>query len=134
MFIVYLIETIISLKGAENMLKGDLPESKLVKGMIDLPTPDHDTVYYPARLAFLGTRGKYAAFMTMSQKTGRAFIIITQPDRVRFRLGGSPLFIANIYDEIPWKEKELIDENGVFSYKEAPSLQVLEDYFKAFDK
>jgi len=111
------------------MRKGTLPESKLVKDMIALQTPCEDTVYYPAQLALLGTQGKYSVFMTMSHKSGQAYIVITQPDRVRFRRGGTPELISAIYEEIPWSEVEMVSENGTFYYKTAPSLQELEDYF-----
>lgn len=112
------------------MQKGMLPESKLIKDMIALPTPCNDIVYYPANLAILGTQGKYSVFMTLSHKSGQAYIAITQPDRVRFRKGGSPGEISEIYENIPWPEVEMSDGNGMFYYKTAPSLQDLEDYFK----
>ncbi|MGE1115522.1 hypothetical protein ACQJ0K_27725 [Priestia megaterium] len=34
-----------------------------------------------------------------------------------------------IYQAIPWSTYEIVDEDNTFDYKEAPSLQALEDYF-----
>lgn len=116
------------------MQKGNLPESKLIQEMIALPTPCGDIVYYPANLAILGTQLKYSVFMTMSHKTGQAYIAITQPDKVRFRLNAAPEVISEIYENIPWPEVEMSDGNGVFYYKTAPSLQELEEYFNNFNK
>lgn len=116
------------------MRKGNLPESQLIRDMIALPTPCGDTVHYPANLAILGTQGKYSVFMTLSHKSGQAYIAITQPDRVRFRLGGTPEEITDIYENIPWAEVEMTDGNGAFYYKTAPSLQELEEYFTNFQK
>jgi hypothetical protein len=114
------------------MQKRNLPESELIRDMIALPTPCKDTVYYPANLAILGTQGKCSVFMTMSHKSGKAYIAITQPDRVRFRLSGSPEKISDVYETIPWPEVEMTDGNGMFYYKKAPSLQELEEYFSNF--
>lgn len=111
------------------MLKSYLPESELVLDSIALPTPCGDVVYFPENLAVLGMQGEYSVFMTMSLKTGQAYIAITQPDRVRFRLNGTPDFILKFYEEIPWSENVMADGNGIFSYKTAPSLKRLEDYF-----
>ncbi len=116
------------------MQKKHLPQSEQIRDMIALPTPCNDTIYFPANLAILGTQGKYSVFMTMSHKTGQAYIAITQPDRVRFRLNGSPEEISDIYESIPWPEVDMSDGNGIFSYKKAPSLQDLEDYFTNFQK
>ncbi|EWG11612.1 hypothetical protein [Cytobacillus firmus] len=116
------------------MRKGNLPRSEQIRDLIALPTPCNDTVYYPANLAILGTQGKYSVFMTMSHKSGQAYIAVTQPDRVRFRLGGSPEQMSDIYESIPWPEVEMSDGNGNFFYKIAPSLQELEDYFNNFDE
>jgi len=118
------------IKGGVYMQKGNLHESELIRDMIALPTPCNNTVYYPANLAVLGTQGKYSVFMTLSHKSGEAYIVITQPDRVRFRRNGTPGQISEIYENIPWPEVEMSDGNGIFYYKIAPSLQELEDYFK----
>lgn len=112
------------------MLKGNLPPSQLLNDLIALPTPCKDVVYYPAQLAILGTQGKYSVFQIMSKKSGIAYIAITQPDRVRIRRGGSPELISNTYESIPWREVKLSNENGIFFYKESPSLEALEDYFE----
>ena len=116
------------------MQKGNLPESELIRDMIALPTPCGDVIYFPANLAILGTQGKYSVFMTLSHKTGQAYIAITQPDRVRFRLNGTPEDISKIYENIPWTEVEMADNNGIFYYKVAPSLHELEEYFNNFQK
>lgn len=116
------------------MRKGNLPQSEQVGDLIALPTPCNDVVHYPAKLALLGMQGKYSAFMVMSFKSGKAYIAITQPDRVKFRLGADPVLITEIYESIPWKEVKIADRNGEFFYKEAPSLQEMEDYLSNFGK
>jgi len=116
------------------MQKGNSSGSALKRDMIALPTPCKDTIYYPINLSILGTQGKHSVFMTMSQKSGKAYIVTTQPDRVRFRLGGSPEQIAGIYYKIPWPEVEMKTRSIKFLYKEAPSLQELESYFSKFSK
>jgi hypothetical protein len=70
----------------------------------------------------------------MSFKSGQAYLVITQPDRVRIRLGGSPELISEAYESITWPEVEMKDGNGLFFYKKAPSLKELEQYFENLQK
>lgn len=116
------------------MQNGNVSSSALKRDMIALPTPCKDTIYYPINLSILGTQGKHSVFMAMSHKNGKAYIVTTQPDRVRFRLGGPPEQIAGIYHNIPWPEVEMRNRSVKFLYKEAPSFQELEEYFKKFSK
>lgn len=111
------------------MQKGVLDGSRLVNGMIELPTPCNNTVFYPVKLAELGVQGKYSVFHTFVRDSGIAYICITQPDRVRFRVAGDLDQISNLYESIPWQEHKIEDEKGEFFYKEAPSLDELEKYF-----
>lgn len=108
--------------------QGNLPPSQQVRDMISLPTPCGNTVYYPASLAVLGTQGRYSLFTTLAHESGKAYLCITQPDRVRFRKEGDLIAISMMYESAPWKEIKMSDSNGIFFYKVAPSLQELEDF------
>lgn len=104
-------------------------DGKLLGNMIQSPTPFGGHFNYPAALAQDAVqRQKYSVFHTTCSATGTACLVITQPDRIRVRLGGDVLKIATIYEEIPWKEHTISDNNGVFHYKQAPSLNELESY------
>lgn len=107
-----------------------LPQSELNGDKIALPTPCNDTIYYPANLALLGTQGRYSVFLTMSHKSGIGYIVVTQPDRVRFLKQGDPVAISEFYENIPWTEKTISNtDNGIFYYKSAPSLEEINAYF-----
>lgn len=108
-------------------MKGNLPDSELIGNMISLPTPDGNSVLYPAKLAMMGMNGQYVVFHTVSDK-GNAYLCTTQPDRIRIRAGGTPLDIATVYESIPWDEEILRDQNGIFFYKIAPSLEELNQF------
>jgi hypothetical protein len=116
------------MKEGKSMLRGDLPPSQQVRDMISMTTPCDNIVYYPANLAILGTQGKYSLFMTLAHESGIAYLCITQPDRVKFRIAGDPMKISVLYGNAPWKEVQITEGNGVFFYKIAPSLQELEEY------
>lgn len=104
-------------------------EGTLKGNMIQSPTPFGGYFYFPAALAQEAIQNKkYSVFHTRCSITGTAIIVITQPDRVRVRLGGELLKIATIYEEIPWEEHTIADSNGMFFYKQAPSLEELEVY------
>jgi hypothetical protein len=107
---------------------GSLPRSKQIGNLIALPTPCGNTVFYPLKLALLGTQGKYSMFCTIANESGQAYLCTTQPDRVRIRAVGTPEAISQIYEIPNWKEVQFSDENGVFFYKEAPSLQELNKF------
>jgi hypothetical protein len=112
------------------MKKGDLPPSKLTGDMVELPTPcGRHVVYYPAILAQMSIhRQVYFVFQTGCE-CGTGYIVATQPDGAHFRKGGVPEAIMEFYESIPWKEQGLDDDNGIFFYKEAPSLDALLAYF-----
>jgi len=116
------------------MVTKGLTPSALVKDLIALPTPCNDVVYYPANLATLGTQGKYSVFQTSSRKSGLAYIAVTHPDRVKFKLAGSRNSMCEVYEAIPWPEFELTYEDNTFYYKTVPSLQEIKNYFNNLKK
>lgn len=116
------------MKEGITLKQGNLPPSQQVRDMISLPTPCGNTVFYPANLAILGTQGKYSLFVTLVHESGEAYLCITQPDRVRFRMAGDPVAISELYESAPWNEIEMTDGNGAFFYKIAPSLDELEEF------
>ncbi|MNW61628.1 hypothetical protein D3C74_397000 [compost metagenome] len=109
-------------------MKEYLPQSELVRDMIALPTPCGNIVYYPAKLAIMGTQGKYSLFHTIAHESGTSYLCTTQPDRVRIRAAGKTDDIVNMYESATWHEFKLQDGNGTFFYKVAPSLNELNDY------
>ena len=106
-----------------------LTQSTLAKEFVALPTPCNDVVYYPAKLADLATEESYTVFQTLSQKSGIAYLVVTQPRTAKIVLAGSKDLINEVYQAIPWSHYEIPDEDSKFDYKEALSLQALEDYF-----
>ncbi|WP_124113431.1 MULTISPECIES: hypothetical protein [Paenibacillus] len=108
-------------------MKGNLPDSSLVGNMISLPTPDGNSVFYPAKLAMMAMNGQYVLFHTISD-SGNAYLCTTQPDCVRIRAIGGLLDIATAYESRPWDEETLRDQNGIFFYKIAPSLDELNKF------
>lgn len=109
-------------------MKGNLPQSKLIRDMIALPTPCGNTVYYPANLAIMGTQGQYSLFHSIALESGIAYLCTTQPDRVRIRAAGEEGAIVGLYESAPWAESSFIDRNGKFFYKVAPSLSELNSF------
>ncbi|MCM3186043.1 hypothetical protein [Priestia megaterium] len=106
-----------------------LTQSTLKKELVALPTPCNDVVYYPAKLADLATEKRYTVFQTLSQKSGLAYLVVTQPHTAKVVLAGSKDLINEVYQAIPWSHYEIADEDNKFDYKESPSLEALEDYF-----
>ena len=104
-------------------------QSTLAKEFVVLPTPCNDVVYYPAKLADLATEKSYTVFQTLSQKSGLAYLAVTQLGTAKIVLAGSKDFINEVYQAIPWYHYEIADGDYQFNYKELPSLQALEDYF-----
>lgn len=99
------------------------------KELVALPTPCNDVVYYPAKLVDLATEERYTVFQTLSQKSGLAYLVVTQPHTAKIVLAGSKDSINRVYQAIPWSHYEIADEDHKFDYKESLSLQALEDYF-----
>lgn len=99
--------------------------------LCEFKTPCDDTFYYPARLALLGTQMEYSLFCVISMKSGLAYIVnTTQNGGINFLRNGSLEEIMTLYEQIPWKEIEIIDEKGTFTYKRIPSYENLKDYFQ----
>jgi len=114
------------------MFQDSLPASRLVCSMVELPAPcGRHAVFYPASLADAAIRGvRYHAFHTQCP-CGTAYVVTTQPDGARFRAFGGADEVSRLYEVIPWPEKRLADENGIFFCKEAPSAEALMVYFAA---
>jgi len=109
----------------------DLPRSELTGGMVELTAPcSRHVVYYPATLALTSIQRQIYFVFQIGCECGTAYIVATQPTGAHFRRGGTPEAIADYYEAIPWKEHELADANGIFLYKEAPSLDALLAYFE----
>jgi len=104
-------------------------QSTFAKKFVTLSTPCNDVIYYPAKLADLATKERYTVFQTLSQKSGLAYLVVTQPHTAKIILAGSKDSINRVYQAIPWSHYEIADEDHKFDYKEALSLQVLEGYF-----
>ncbi|MGG3178065.1 hypothetical protein ABEQ41_07310 [Priestia megaterium] len=111
------------------MITKDITQSTFPKKLVALPTPCNDVVYYPAKLADLAIEETYTVFQTLSQKSGLAYLVVTQPRTAKIVLAGSTESMNEIYQATPWSTYEIADEDNKFDYKEAPSLQALEDYF-----
>ena len=111
------------------MITKDVTQSTFAKEFVALPTPCNDVVYYPAKLADLATEESYTVFQTLSQKSGLAYLVATQPRIAKIVLAGSKDLINEVYQAIPWSHYKIADEDNQFACKEAPSLQALEDYF-----
>ncbi|MEK6448942.1 hypothetical protein [Priestia aryabhattai] len=104
-------------------------QSTFAKEFVALPTPCNDVVYYPAKLADLATEEIYTVFQTLSQKSGLAYLVVTQPRAAKIVVAGSKDLINEVYQVIPWSHYEIAGEDNKFDCKESPSLQSLEDYF-----
>jgi len=111
------------------MITKDVTQSTFAEELVALPTPCNDVIYYPTKLATLATEESYTVFQTLSQKSGLAYLVVTQPLTAKIILAGSTESMNEIYQAIPWSTYEIVDEDNKFDYKEAPSLQALEDYF-----
>jgi hypothetical protein len=105
-----------------------LTQSTLEKELVALPTPCNDVVYYPAKLADLATEESSTVFQTLSQKSGLAYLVVTQTGTAKIVLAGSKDFINEAYQALPWSHCETADGDYQFNYKGLPSLQALEDY------
>ncbi|MFE7083304.1 hypothetical protein [Priestia megaterium] len=112
----------------------NITQSTLSKELVALSTPCNDVVYYPAKLVALTTEERYTVFQTLSQKSGLAYLVVTQPHTAKIVLAGSNDSINEVYHVIPWSNYEIADGDNKFGYKESPSLQTLENYFLQLKK
>lgn len=112
------------------MRRDDLPPSRQKGSMVGMPAQcGKHVIYYPGILAQMAMQeAKYHVFHT-SCECGRAYIITTQDNGAHTRIEGGMLEAAELYEAIPWGEFQYVDRNGVFFYKQAPSLDRLKGYF-----
>lgn len=108
----------------------NLPQSNQFGSMIQMPAPcGWHVIYYPALLAqMVLQQKKYHVFHTTCE-CGRAYIIATQDDGAHLRIEDSPFGVVDRYESIPWEEFCYVDSNGIFFYKQAPSLEGLKACF-----
>jgi len=105
--------------------------SKYAKQLI---TPDGEIVYYPTGLHSLAEEEVYTIFHTMSLSTMTGHLYATTPNGIKHLKSGDPFYIEKLYEEIPWRERTLSNESGIFFYKEAPSYDELEKLIKELTK
>lgn len=116
-----------------SMVQGDLPQSQQAVGSnrIALPTPDGGTVYYPVQLGLMGRdHRKYSIFIAHNTISGTSFIATTGTTAVKFRMGVASNKVSDVYDNAPFPENVIMDEQGAFYYKEVPQGFNLDEYFK----
>lgn len=107
----------------------------MIKNAFPATTPCNHTFTYPPEIANLAAQeGKHAVFMINNDKGDQAYIAttfsgISERLELIFPVSGTPEQISEIYDDILWDEVEVSNENGPFIYKQAPSVQAMEDCF-----
>lgn len=109
------------------MRKGELPESRQVGSMVELPAPcGRHVVYYPAELARRAIQQRTISVFETFCECDVAYLVATQPDGAHFRAEGPPVQIMERYEALPWPEGAIADPNGIFRFKAAPSLAELQ--------
>lgn len=111
--------------------KTDLPEQTMQGTMCEVKTIcGLHSIFYPGALALMALHSRrYAVFHTTCE-CGTGYVYACQDDGCHVRKGGHPMAIIEVYEAIPWKESVLRDENGIFYFKVAPSLEELKKYFE----
>ena len=99
----------------------DLPQSKAVRGMVELPTicGEH-TVFYPAALVAEAERGRFYAFATICE-CPVAYLIQTESDGAHCKEAGDPEEISDLYESLLGDEVLLGDHGGGFVCKRLPA-------------
>ncbi|MBQ4817645.1 hypothetical protein IHP72_15430 [Bacillus pumilus] len=92
---------------------------------------DYTFLYPPIITQDTIQQDKPAVTFVHNPCTGKAYLAISNKDRLGFSypISGDLMSMAQKYDEIPWEEIELTTQNGLFSYKKAPSHRALIEYF-----
>lgn len=99
----------------------ELPPSRAVDGMMELPTAcGKHVVYYPAALVGEAMRGRFYAFGT-SCECGTAYLIQTEPDGAHCKAIDTIEAIAELYESLSGDEAMLDDRHGVFPCKRLPA-------------
>lgn len=94
--------------------------------MVEVPAPcGEHLIYYPGVLA-AGSRIHEALHVFCgSCDCGIGYLAVSEPDGTHFRCEGSIAAIAAIYENLPWPELEVADEDGTFLYRKIPSINDL---------
>lgn len=99
----------------------ELPSSKAVGGLVELPTIcGQHVVYYPALLVGEARRGRFYAFGTRCE-CPKAYLIQTEHDGAHAKAAGTPEDISELYENLPGEEVFIEDEYGVFPCKQLPT-------------
>jgi hypothetical protein len=110
----------------------------MIRNALPSTTPCNDTVFVPLEISALTIqKNKHLVFMLKSLKSGKAYIAThfsKDAGRVgiRYLFAGTQFEVSDIYEELPWLETEWKDENGIFTFKEAPSDQAMEKFISRF--
>lgn len=96
----------------------DLPDSRAVGSMIELPTTcGKHVVCYPDVLVAEAMWGRFYAFMT-SCNCKQAYFIQTEADGAHCKASGDPQGIAEMYEALPDLELLIEHEGGIFICKQ----------------
>ncbi|MCG5215476.1 hypothetical protein [Streptosporangium sp. KLBMP 9127] len=98
----------------------DLPDSRALGGMVELPTICGEHVaYYPAGLVHEAMRGRFYAFK-ISCECGTAYLVHTEVDGAHCKAADQAEVIDGLYEVLPGEEYLIEYEQGNFSCKRLP--------------
>jgi hypothetical protein len=98
----------------------ELPQSRAVDGMVELPTVcGEHVVYYPAGLVDEAMRGRFYAFGTACE-CGTAYLIQTEPDGAHCKAADTAGATSELYESLPGEEVVIEDQHGIFPCKRLP--------------
>ena len=112
----------------------------LISGAPSSETPCKTPVIYPIKITENSfKKGTYAIFHVLGSLSNTAYIAhVRSKDSGRvgldFPINSEVLHIVDIYENSPWPEAQLADQNGVFYYKKAPSYEELLAYLEKLKK
>ncbi|MED0863750.1 hypothetical protein [Bacillus safensis] len=95
-------------------------------------TPCNYTFLYPPAISSDAIqKNQHAVTMIYSPLSNKAYIAITKEKGIGFTfpVSGDPITIALKFGKIPWEEVEIQNDNGIFTYKKAPSYNEMVAYF-----
>ncbi|MEV6012389.1 hypothetical protein AB0M29_37020 [Streptomyces sp. NPDC051976] len=105
----------------------DLPQSRAVDGMVELPVAcGQHMVYYPARLADEAVHGRFYAFGTACE-CSTAYMIHTEPDGAHCKAIGTAEGISNLYENLAGEEIMIRDQHGWFLCKRLTTSELFEE-------
>ncbi|MGE6756282.1 hypothetical protein ACQKFO_23105 [Rossellomorea sp. NPDC071047] len=109
----------------------------MIRNALPSTTPCNDTVFVPLEISALTIqKNKHLVFMLKSLESGIGYLATHFPKDfgrvgIDYLFTGTPLEISEIYEDLPWLETEWKDENGIFTFKEAPSYQEMEKFISS---